>query len=249
MSPARVDVVILGWNDGEVLDAAVESALRSEGIVVNVLVIDNGSDEPVRVDPDPRIRLVRHEKNLGVGGGRNQGIRCTDAPFVCLLDSDARLHPGTLASLLGPMLDDPRIGLTAPVFTDQVPEASAGHAPTIRRKAARAFNLTHTYRAARREPGQSSWDVQFAIGACQLVRREAFDSVAGLDDRYLFGPEDVDFCLRLRYRGWRVVQVADATCDHPPRRAHRRLLTRRGLAHASALCRHFQRHHSLRGVS
>jgi GT2 family glycosyltransferase len=249
MSLTRVDVVILGWNDGDLLDAAVDSALSSEGVEVKVLVVDNGSDEPVRLAPDRRIRVVRNEENLGVAGGRNQGIRFTDAPFICLLDSDARLHPGTLATLLGPMLEDPRVGVTAPVFTDQLPEASAGCAPTIHRKAARAFNLTNTYRAARRGPGQSSWDVEFAIGACQFVRREAFETVMGLDDRYLFGPEDVDFCLRLRYRGWRVVQVSDARCDHPPRRAHRRLLTRRGLAHASALARHYQRHRSLRGVS
>jgi GT2 family glycosyltransferase len=236
----RVDVVVLTWNDGVLLDKAVASALAQEGVTVRVIVVDNGSAPPAHCDPS--VHLIRLEENLGVGGGRNVGVRAGDAPFVCFLDSDARLHAHALAALVAPMLDDSAVGLTAPVFTDQVPEASGGRAPTLGRKALRALNRTDVYA---RTPGQGAgdrWDVEFAIGACQVFRRAAFDAVGGLDDHANFGPEDVDFCLRVRERGWRVVQVASAGCDHPPRRAFKGLATRRGLHHARAVVGHLWRH-------
>jgi GT2 family glycosyltransferase len=191
---------------------------------------------------DKRVRVIRNAENLGVGGGRNVGVHATSATFICFLDSDACLHQGALAKLLVPMLDDETIGLTAPVFDGQRPEASAGHAPTFGRKLSRALNRTDVYA---RTPGQgvhACCEVDFAIGACQVFRREVFDTVGGLDESAAFGPEDVDFCLRMRIGGWRIVQVLGAGCDHPPRRAFKGLATARGFRHAGAVARHLWRH-------
>lgn len=244
-----VDVVILTWNDNPVLlDAAVASALEQVGVGPRITVIDNGSTPPAVVVDDHRVRIVRSEENLGVGGGRNRGVRETDAPLVCFLDSDARLHPDTLARLVAPLTDDASVGLTAPVFTGQAPEASAGRAPTLRRKIARGLNRTDVYE---RTPGQGRderSEVDFAIGACQVFRRAAFDAVGGLDASAAFGPEDVDFCLRVRGAGYRVLQVANARCDHPPRRAFKGLATARGLRHGIAVVRHLWRHQRTRPV-
>jgi GT2 family glycosyltransferase len=136
---------------------------------------------------------------------------------------------------------DPEVALSAPVFAGQPAEAGAGRAPSFTRKVARAIGLTNRYAAVPRTRGADQWDVDFAIGACQLIRRDAYDVVGGLDESIFYGPEDVDLCLRLRANGWRVVQV-DAVCEHPARRRNRRLLTRRGLAHAGAVVRHLRRH-------
>ena len=240
-----VDVVILTWNDGAVLHDAVASALSQAEVDVAVTVVDNGSSPPAHVTPS-HVRIIRRDTNLGVGGGRNVGAAAGEAPYVCLLDSDARLRPGALTRLLAPLEADVAVGLSAPVFTGQRPEASAGRAPTIRRKLLRAMNRTDLYAPTPSQGHGSWWDVDFTIGACQVVRREAFDAVGGLDASARFGPEDVDFCLRLRERGWRVVQVGGLLCDHPPRRAFRRLVSRRGVAHAAALGRHWWRHRRVR---
>lgn len=236
----RVDVVILTWNDGPLLEEAVASACHHGAVHASVTVVDNGSTPPATV-PTADVRVLRSATNLGVGGGRNLGVQAGRAPFVCVLDSDARLRPDALTRLLEPLVTDNTIGLSAPVFFGQRPEASGGRAPTLRRKLRRALNRTDVYAPT---PGQGIgrwWEVEFAIGACQLFRRDAFDAVDGLDASARFGPEDVDFCLRLRRAGWRVVQVDGPLCDHPPRRAYRGLWTRRGAAHAAAFARHWWR--------
>ena len=251
MSP-RVDVVILAWNDGSVIDAAINSALASVGVDVRVVVVDNGSEPPVTPrSADARMQIERNPENRGVAGGRNQGVLATDAAIVCFLDSDARLEASCLRTLVA-ALDEPSVAVAVPVFTGQAPQQSAGRAPTLIRKVLRLCNVRSDYGATPRSC-DGVWDVDFGIGACQVLRRSAFDAVGGLDESYLFGPEDVDFCLRVRKAGWRVVQVRHARCDHPARRAHRGMLSRRGLAHAAAVCRHLWRHRgtarALRGVS
>jgi GT2 family glycosyltransferase len=190
---------------------------------------------------DGPISLVRNETNRGVAPARNQGVAMGASPLVCLLDSDARLEPSAIARLSAAVEADDRIALAAPVFIDQPPEASAGPAPTLLRKAQRAVNLRDTYNSSG-DFVDGIRDVDFAIGACQVFRRSAFDDLDGLDETYFYGPEDVDFCLRLRERGWRVVQVADARVHHPPRRRFKGLLTRRGVQHAWAVTRHLWRH-------
>ncbi|HEX7167408.1 MAG TPA: glycosyltransferase [Acidimicrobiales bacterium] len=239
----RVDVVVLTWNDNDLAAIAVQSALASTGVDVNVIVVDNGSEPPARFDHD-EVRVLRNDVNRGVAGGRNRGAREGDAPLVCLLDSDAALHPDTIEQLTRPLAADPRIALAAPVFEGQEPSASAGLAPSLWRKASRVLGRTAEYeRVATDGPW---WDVDFAIGACQLFRREAYDAVGGLDEGYFYGPEDVDFCLRLIRSGRRVVQVRDASCIHPARRLYRRPLSVRGLYHAWAVVRHLARHRGFR---
>jgi GT2 family glycosyltransferase len=235
-----VDVVILSWNDAELLDVAVTSALESKDVALEVIVVDNGSD----VVPDLRTAaatLVRNDVNRGVAAGRNQGVRAGSAPFVLLLDSDARLEPDAVTRLLAPLLADPAIALSVPVMTGQSPQASAGRAPGLVRKAARFCGFTSEYAPIADRHGPW-WDVDFGIGACQLFRRVAYEAVGGIDESFFFGPEDADFCLRLRRRGWRVVQVGDAAVDHPARRRFRSPLSRRGLAHAWAVARFLWRH-------
>lgn len=236
MDPGLVDVVILSWNDGPLLDAALESVRGAGPVVASAWVVDNGSEPPVPERPD--VHLVRNPANVGVAAGRNQGARPGNAGLVCFLDSDARLRAETLDELAGVLLSEERIGLTAPVFAGQAPEESAGRAPGLVRKVARVTGLTSRYGSTPRSG--RSWDVDFAIGACQLVRRAAFEEVGGFDESYFYGPEDVDLCVRLRAAGWRVVQV-DVPCDHPPRRRHRRVLTRAGMRHAGAVLRHLWR--------
>jgi GT2 family glycosyltransferase len=239
-----VDVVILTWDDGELLDRAVASCRTSTGVEVNVIVVDNGSSPPARVD-DPAT-VLRNPTNRGVAAGRNQGIAAGSAPFVCLLDSDAELRPDSLACLMEELIGSDAT-LVVPVFEDQAPEASAGRAPTLGRKVQRVVGRSAHY--APYQPDQAvpagrsqSWLVEFGIGACQVFRRQSWEQVGGIDESFFYGPEDVDFCLRLLDAGGTIRQVAGASVLHPPRRRHRRPIDAAGLRHGWAVARYLIRH-------
>ena len=242
MTAPVIDVVILTWNDGPLLDKAVASALESCDVTVNVIVVDNASTAPAVVVDDPRVQLLRNETNRGVAGGRNQGIAQGAAEFICLLDSDAALTPGALSALVAPLQREALVAVAGPVFVDQPAEASGGRAPTLRRKLQRSFGRTNTYDTVERSTDARWWDVDFVIGACQLIRRTAYDAVGGIDESFFYGPEDADFCMRLCESGWRVVQVSGAPVEHPPRRRYRRAINRKGIEHGWAVARFLWRH-------
>ncbi|MDH4365836.1 MAG: glycosyltransferase [Acidimicrobiia bacterium] len=247
-----VDVVILTWNDGPLLGAAIASVTGGEGVDTRIVVVDNGSEPPATV-PDG-VTLIRLPENRGVAAGRNVGIRAGSADLVCLLDSDAELGPCSLRSLVEG-LEESGADVAVPCFTAQAPTASAGAAPDLADKARRVLGRTAEYRPLGApgpagsgattgvlEAGPRWWPVDFGIGACQLFRRSAWDAVGGIDETFFYGPEDVDFCLRIKQIGGLVVQVAGDPVHHPPRRIHRRPINRRGMAHAWAVARYYHRH-------
>lgn len=240
-----IDVVTLTWNDGDLLHRALDSVLASERVDVDVVVVDNGSDPPAAVPADPRVRVIRNAENRGVRA-RNQGTAAGNEAYVAFVDSDVRLRPDTLAVLARALDEHPDVALVCPVFEDQAPEASAGRAPTAGLKAQRLLGFRDTYQTTRPASQPDEWDVDFSITACVLFRRSAFEAVGGLDEEYFYGPEDIDLCLRLKEAGWRILQVADARCYHPPRRRNRSLLSRRGLGHLRAVVRHLWRHRHFR---
>lgn len=233
-----VDVIVLTWNDGDVLDVALRSALGSVGVETRVFVVDNGSEPAARCPAS--VELIRSESNLGVARGRNLGARYAQSEFLCFLDSDAELLPDTLVELLRALRSNDDIAMVVPVFVDQPPEASAGVRPSIGRKLARAFGLTSLYRAPKARSNEY-WDVDFGIGACQFVRRSVFEELGGFDEQIFYGPEDLELCDRIRSQGRRVVQVRDARCIHPPRRRNRSILRRGGLRHARAVVGYYWR--------
>jgi len=206
----EVDVVIVTANDEPAaLEAAIRSALDSVGVTVRVLVIDNASTPPARVGSDPRIKLYRNPKNLGAAAGRNQGVRVGRAPYACVLDSAARLHPNTLAVLAGTLDDEAGIGLVGPVVDGSPPEETAGRAPTLLRLATRVRGKARPVPSDRRE-------VDWVSEACQVFPREAFNYVGGFDEWNVLRPESVDFCLRIREAGLGIQQVTSVSVAYEP---------------------------------
>jgi glycosyltransferase involved in cell wall biosynthesis len=99
--PPRVTVVIPAYNREKYIGAAIESILRQTFSDFELLLVDDGSTDGTRnvarSYSDPRLRLVCHERNLGIAGARNAGIRFACGEYVAFLDSDDLAHETRLA--------------------------------------------------------------------------------------------------------------------------------------------------------
>jgi glycosyltransferase involved in cell wall biosynthesis len=93
---------------------SVESVLAQTEPNVELIVVDDGSAEPIAHDlrgiDDSRLRVVRHRRTGGVARARNTALRLARSPLVSQLDADDVWHPDYLESIL-PCFDDPAIGL------------------------------------------------------------------------------------------------------------------------------------------
>ena len=110
----RVTVITPAYNASATLLEAVKSALAQTVSDLEVIVVDDGSTEPVagvlcELD-DPRLRVIRTGVNRGVSAARNVAVAVARAPVLAQLDADDLWRPDHLADLL-PALENPLIGL------------------------------------------------------------------------------------------------------------------------------------------
>ena len=256
-TPPRLSVVIAAWNAGEDLLRALDSLEAFPGpSPMEVLVVDNGSTDgsvqrATRVHP--LVRVVRNESNRGVARARNQGLALARAPMILLLDADARVTAGALTRLCRTLEEHEDAGLVGPRL--EYPDGGLQHS-------ARAFPRLRSLLFGRpplscvlgrhwtvREHQLLDWDhatradVDYVLGACQLVRAEALASVGVLDEAIFYGPEDADLSLRLHGAGWRVLYEPAAVVVHRYRlMTVRAPLSRQGRALVRGHARLFVRH-------
>lgn len=125
MTRPTVSVVIPAYNRAGRLPAAIDSALRQGIADLDVVVIDDGSQDDTRAVVAAYGGPVRYvyQENAGVGAARNTGIRHAPGAFVAFLDSDDRWADGKLAAQLELFRRHPAVGL---VFSDFVVEKPDG---------------------------------------------------------------------------------------------------------------------------
>ncbi|QNE04879.1 glycosyltransferase family 2 protein [Croceicoccus marinus] len=97
--PATVSIAIASFNSRQYLREAVESALAQRGVAVEVIIVDDGSDDGSDIiaerfaASDPRVRFFRTPSNLGPGGARNIALANMTGLWFAVLDSDDLYEP------------------------------------------------------------------------------------------------------------------------------------------------------------
>jgi len=231
MSPA-LSVIVVNYNAGRALEDCLESLDRHlSAFDWEAVVVDNRStDASERATGrfGPRVSLVRNPANLGFGRAVNGGMARTRAPFVLLLNPDARLLPDAVDPLVATLRCRPECAVVGPavVNEDGTPQGSARGDPDmltgIFGRSTLLTRLAPRLAPARRNvvtaidlaPGESSTEVDWVSGACMLMRREAVDRVGGFDERYFLYWEDADICRRLRGAGYRIRYQPGARVVH-----------------------------------
>jgi hypothetical protein len=249
----RYSVVILTWNSRQHAAACLDSlAGAAPGYASELIVVDNGSHDgtpDLVLEHAPHARLVRNQTNRGVAAARNQGLVLSRAPVAIILDVDTVVMPGALARLLDFLASNPSVGVCGPrlLLPDGSIQPSCQLFPTVVDKIARQLPMGLGNRWLR-DVELSDWnhdgvrDVDYVVGACQAIRRAALRDVGWLDERIFYGPEDVDFCIRMRLAGWRVTYLGDAVVRHECQRVTRRRLNGLTLRHAFGLAHLYRTH-------
>jgi len=196
----------------------LHSMMRHSGDAVRyeVIVADDkpaGRIAPLLRERVPGLRIIENPSNLGFVRSCNNAAGSALGRYIVFLNNDTAVRPDWLAPLVRLADADPLVGLVGAKLlnTDGTVQEAGG---AVLRN---GWGLPY---GAGRDPAAPELnfvrDVDVAVGACILVRREAFEKVGGFDDRY--APafyEEFDLAFALRDRGWRVVyQPASAVMHH-----------------------------------
>jgi GT2 family glycosyltransferase len=216
----RVALVMLSYNGGEKTLATLQS-LFDAGEEASVLVWDNGSRDATAAEVEsrfPHVLVHRHPTNLGVASGRNAAAALAIERFapshLLFLDDDMLVQPGFVAGLLAPFLRDPSVGQTQAKlkFLHDPSRLNDGGGCRIR------FWLGSTTPVGFGEVDRGQYDTPhdcIACGGAMMVRTELFQQLGGFDAVFNpFGPEDLDFSLRLQKAGFRAVYSPSAVAHH-----------------------------------
>lgn len=209
-----VTVAVVSWNTRELLLRCLRS-LREEARAgrAEVWVVDNGSGDgsPAAARAEaPWAKVVEPGENLGFGPAVNLVASRTRSPWLLAANADVALEPGALETMLQAGAD-PRVGAVAPRLLLRGGETQHSVYPLPTVTFTLLFNLG-VYRLSRRTADrlclEGWWDparpraVPWAIAACLLLRRSAYDAVGGFEDRQWLYAEDLDLGWRLHDHGW-----------------------------------------------
>ena len=210
----RVAVVIPTRDRLDLLEACLSSLeARTTYPHYEVVIVDNGSVEPAtrRFLAECAHRVVAAPGPFNYAAIVNRGVAATSAPFVVTLNNDVTVTTDDwLEQLVGVALLD-RVGVVGAYLADPAghPQhegvAIAPYPQHLRRD--RNYVVADAFLEATRE-------VSAVTGACQLVRRELWDELEGMDEGLAVVHNDIDLCLRAQRRGWEVVYVPTVRLWH-----------------------------------
>jgi GT2 family glycosyltransferase len=221
----EISVIIVSWNARELLRGCLDS-IRTTGnsLIQEIIVVDNAStdESPEMVAENfPEVTLIRCKENLGFARGNNLGIARASGSWLALVNSDVVVHPGSFERLVNYIDSHEKVGLVGPaVFgKDGRFQPSCRRLPTIWSAGCRSLALD-SFLNPLSERKLSQWmqggpiEVEVLTGCFWVARREAVAEVGGLDERFFFYAEDLDWCKRFADAGWKVVFVPGATATH-----------------------------------
>lgn len=218
MSNALVVSVILNTNRRADTLECLASLARQTHARQHVIMLDNastdGSPEAVRAQ-FPYVELVGLTDNQGYAGNNNVGIKLAlerGADWVFVLNEDTVLDPGCLAGLIAQGEADSKVGIVGPLVyhhdDKDVIQSAGGEMNKHLESWHRGQNQKDAGQFA--QPMQSDW----ISGCAILVRRTVIEQIGMLDARFFYYWEEVEWCLRARKAGWRIVLAPAAQLWH-----------------------------------
>lgn len=222
-NPVQVSIIIVSYNTRELTRQCLLS-LQPEiaNLAVEIIVADNGSSDgscDMLQAEFPQTRLLALGRNLGFGAANNRAAKCANGKYLLLLNSDTLAQPNFLTKLVEFAEARPDAGVVGPKLLNQDRTLQKGcwRFPTLWNAFAESVGLLHLLRRpSNYRTGQYNgvMKVDFAIGACLLIRRDLFEQVGGFDEQFFMYAEETDLCRRLHRLGATVYYNPESRLIH-----------------------------------
>ncbi len=215
-APFELSVLVVSYGTRALTLSCLQALERAaQGLALETIVVDNASPDgsaDAIAARFPGVRLERSAENLGFARATNRAARLARGERLLLLNPDTEVRPGALAAALAFARAHPDAGVVGgrTLFADgALNRASCWGAPTLWSLACHATGLASLWRGSRLFDPESlgRWArddaraVDIVSGCFLLIRRDLWQELGGLDERFFVYGEDADLCLRVRAAG------------------------------------------------
>ncbi len=226
----ELSVGVVTYNRAPMLDQCLRS-LRTACVAISyeVIVVDNSSrDGTVRMlgDRHPDVRVVANAENPGLTRAGNQAISLARGRHFLFLNDDTEIPQAALEELMRFQRAHPEAGAVGPqlLYADGTEQGAHKAFPTPlaaffgRRSLLRRWfpnnRFSRRYLTSAYARPTGPYEVDSVSSACILIRRETIDDVGGMDEGFFVYWSDVDWCRRMKDRGWKLYVVPSARVVH-----------------------------------
>ena len=226
----KIAIVVLNYNGKENTLACINSIkkLNKSNYKVKLIVVDNASNDGSReaLSKIKDITLVKNDKNLGYSGGNNIGIKhalSLGSEYILILNNDTIVEKSLIINLIN--------------------SAKKGDIVSPKIYFAKGFEF-HKNRYKKEDLGKVIWyaggkidwqnvmgihigvdeidhgqfskrlEIDLATGACMLIKRQVFEKIGFFDEKYFLYLEDMDFCVRAKRAGFKIIFEPKAILWH-----------------------------------
>jgi GT2 family glycosyltransferase len=216
--PEILSVIILMHNNVGMTQRCLESLAKAVTDVDHeVILLDNNSTEDIGSFREcgnlfHSFRCIRNSENSSFSIANNRCVRRSSGRRLLFLNNDVFLRPDSLKHLVSPLLEEKTIGVTGGklLFPGEKSVQHAGIGQML-------WDHPSNYGVGA-DPSDGRIQEKcerFALsGAMLCVDREVFERVGGFDERYVWGTEDIDLCLKIRAAGKTAVYCPEAVAIH-----------------------------------
>ena len=253
-----LSIVIVNYRTSHVLGNCLDSlaGLRSDS---EIIVVDNASSDegwPALKVKYPQVRFLESKDNRGYPAGANTGIRVSSGRAVVLLNPDTQVSSGALETLSERLMNVEKTGIAGPkVFyadgtlqSREVPKKI----PALWDLFCDMFYLNRVFKShpsinAYYGPADFNYENEQFVGqvhgSCFMVKKEVFEKIGPLDEKFFLYIDEADFCLRAARAGYCSLYVPSASVVHVGGESARKCERRRVKYYYDSLLYFFRKHY------
>jgi len=230
----KISVIILTWNSAKYIEKCIDSLVRDLIFAekkYEIFIIDNGSTDNTLAILEMlgkkynNIVVIKFEKNFGTTISRNAGMKKSKGKYIFILDSDTEIKRGTVNILIDAIDKGNKVGIVAPriFYPDGLIQHSCKKFPILHMKICKYFPFSVTKNIAEKDEiyegiyekkYKELKEVDYCISAAWMINRKAVEDVGFFDENIFYSPEDVDYCVRMWLKEWKVLYQPSASIIH-----------------------------------
>jgi hypothetical protein len=223
-----LSVVIVNHKSQNKVLKCLESLAKADlgDLAREIIVVDNASGEDLSpiAAAYPEIKIIKSEKNLGMGGGNNLGAKNSRGEFILILNPDTEVLDDAILKLYRYLQENQAAGIVGPKLLN--PDGSLQysclrfpklHTPILRRTFFGSLAPQHLNDFLMKDYDHATTRVvDWLIGSCFLIRREIMEKDGHIfDEKYFMYFEDTDLCRRVKEsHNYQVVYHPEAIVIH-----------------------------------